>query len=76
MSRTPSMDIAEAEALIGPRGSTIVNSQNRALVRKWMTAQGLSAAFVVSLSLSEMQLAYDSDSHLEELKQDYRTAHI
>lgn len=57
--RTPSMSIQAAEALIGPRGSIHVNSDNRTIVRKWLVANGFPSMFVGGLSLTELGLAYN-----------------
>lgn len=57
--RTPSMSIQAAEALIGPRGSIHVNSDNRTMVRKWLVANGFPSMFVGGLSLTELGLAYN-----------------
>ena len=59
MARSPSLTPAEAEALLGARGSLTVNSDNRATVRKWVVAQGLPALFVAGLSMRELALAYN-----------------
>lgn len=60
MARTPSMTTAEAEALIGARGGVNVSTANRALVRKWVVANGFPAMFVAGLSMRELGLAYNS----------------
>lgn len=57
--RTPSMTIEQAEAEIGQRGLVTVNSQNRKLVNKWLTAQGFPGMFAAGLSNTEMHLAYN-----------------
>lgn len=63
--RTPSMTANEAEALIGPRGSTPINSANRHLVRKWLTAHGLPASYVVSLQTWKLSNAYNYENARE-----------
>lgn len=55
MSRTPSMSRIEAERMIGPADQLIVNSENRALLRKWATAIGYKSAD--AYALSNVQLA-------------------
>lgn len=59
MARTPSLSIADAEALIGQRGSVSVSALNRAQVRKWFTARGLPALFVGGLSMRELEYSYN-----------------
>src|SRR5436190_3696480 len=59
MSRPPSMTVEQAETQIGARGSVPVNSDNRALVRKWLVAQGFPALFVAALSMRELFSAYN-----------------
>lgn len=58
MSRTPSMTAAECEAAIGS-APIKVTALNRGLVRKWLVACGLPAAFVGGLSYIELQNAYN-----------------
>src|SRR5262245_30038966 len=69
--RTPSMSTAEAEALLGPRGYLRVDANNRATVRKWLTAQGFPALFAGGLSMTELAIAYNhtDGSGVEKLRQ-------
>lgn len=68
--RRPSMTVAEAEAALGPRGMTQINSANLLLARKWLTANGFSGKFAASLKGSEISTAYadTTDVALEALK--------
>lgn len=59
MARTPSISAQEAESALGARGSIQVDSNNRAMVRKWLTAQGFPSLFVGALSMTELALAYN-----------------
>lgn len=59
MARTPSMTTQDAESALGPRGSIRVDSSNRPLVKKWLTAQGFPADFIGGLSMTELGLAYN-----------------
>jgi cobaltochelatase CobS len=59
MARTPSMTTEEAEAILGRRGSLNVTSENRATVKKWLTAQGFPGLFVAGLSMAELAIAYN-----------------
>jgi len=59
MSRPPSMTPEQAESQIGPRGSIRVDTTNRALVRKWVVANGFPALFVAGLSKIELANAYN-----------------
>lgn len=68
MARTPSMTAAEAEEILGPRGTLRVTSDNRATVRKWLVAQGLPSLFVGGLSLIEMAIAYNGDDGLAKVR--------
>lgn len=70
MARTPSLTLAEAESLLGPRGYLNVSAANRGNVRKWLTAHGLPAQYVVGLAMKAMQSAYNdtSDRALNDLR--------
>ena len=59
MAKLPSLTTAEAETLLGPRGHLSVTSENRALVRKWVIANGFPALFVAGLSYRELQISYN-----------------
>lgn len=59
MARTPSMTTQECEASLGRRGDLRVNSDNRHMVRKWLSAQGFPALFAGGLSMTELGLAYN-----------------
>lgn len=59
MARTPSMSTTEAESILGARGFLRVDANNRATVRKWLTAQGFPSLFVGALSMTELALAYN-----------------
>jgi cobaltochelatase CobS len=59
MARIPSMTTEQCEALLGPRGACRIDSNNRATVRKWLSAQGFPALFSVGLSMIELANAYN-----------------
>ena len=67
MARTPSMSpdeaLSEIKRVTGKdRGHLFVNSENRRLVRKWLTARGLPASFVAGLSNMELAKAFNKES--------------
>jgi hypothetical protein len=70
MARTPSSTVTELESLIGSRGNISVNSNNRALVQKWLTANGVRAVVAKSLALDQLQRAYNdlTDEALDQLQ--------
>lgn len=74
--RTPSMTAREAEGLLGVRGRLAVTSGNRAVVRKWLVANGLPAGFVSGLSLTRLADAYNdvSDGTLTRYKAECNNA--
>jgi len=60
MSRNPAMNAAQAEAAIGPRGSTPITSANRHLVRTWLAASGIVPAEIArTMSVGELDAAYN-----------------
>jgi cobaltochelatase CobS len=59
MARTPSMTTDECEAQLGRRGDLRVTSDNRHMVRKWLSAQGFPALFAGGLSMTELGIAYN-----------------
>ena len=67
MARTPSSTVTELESLIGQRGQVSINSNNRALVQKWLTANGVRAVHAKRLTLEELQASYNdlSDAQLD-----------
>lgn len=67
MARTPSSTVTELESLLGFRGNVTVTSANRALVQKWLTANGVKAVVAKSLPLQSLQDAYNdvSDAMLD-----------
>ena len=67
MARTPSSTVTELESLIGQRGQVSVNSNNRALVQKWLTANGVRAVVAKALILENLASVYNdlSDSQLD-----------
>lgn len=67
MAKTPSLSIADAESLIGERPIS-VNSENRGLVRKWMTAHGLPSLYVVNLCNADLEAAYNDSAALDTLR--------
>lgn len=73
MARQSSMTREEAESLLGPRGSLAVNSENRILVRKWLTASGLPSAYVGTLSIAELQRLYNdtTENDLNRVRQSH-----
>jgi len=62
MSRTPSTSTAECEALLGPRGSLTVTSDNRGHVQKWLTTKGIPASVAKSCKLATLAKAYNDQS--------------
>jgi hypothetical protein len=70
--RPPSMTVAEAEAALGPRGSTTINSDNRALARKWLVANGVPSGYANKLGNGRLHVAYDDYTNcvLEDIKRD------
>lgn len=71
MARTPSMTPQECEQQLGPRGHLRVTSDNRHMVRKWLSAQGFPALFAGGLSMTELGLAYNdaNDRGLAKLRE-------
>lgn len=71
MSRMPSMSVAEAEAILGPRGSIFVTADNKSTIKKWLTASGLPGVFAAGLAYKAMQAAYNdlSDKTLDLLRE-------
>ncbi|MDE2097924.1 MAG: AAA family ATPase [Patescibacteria group bacterium] len=69
MARTPSHTQQEIIDLLGPRGSLSVNSGNRALVQKFLTASGVPAIKAKALSVFELGAVYNdaSDAELNKL---------
>ena len=67
MARTPSSTITELESLLGFRGNVQVTSVNRALVQKWLTANGVKAVVAKSLPLRALEDTYNdvSDAMLD-----------
>lgn len=67
MARTPSSTVTELESLIGQRGQVSINSNNRALVQKWLTANGVRAVVAKALILENLASVYNdlSDSQLD-----------
>jgi cobaltochelatase CobS len=59
------MSTADAEKELGPRGTLRFGSENRANLRKWLTAQNFPSLFVIGLSIKEMTLAYNDTSGKE-----------
>jgi cobaltochelatase CobS len=59
MARLPSMTPAQAEAEIGPRGATPIDSRNRKLAQKWIVANGIPALAAAVLTVTELNLAYN-----------------
>jgi MoxR-like ATPase len=59
MARLPSMTPQQAEAEIGPRGDTQINSGNRKLAQKWVVAMGIPALAAAVLTVTELNLAYN-----------------
>jgi hypothetical protein len=65
--RTATMTVEQCEAELGPRGSTIINSDNRGLVRKWLVAKGFPSLITLRLSMTQLSIAYNGrdDSGLD-----------
>lgn len=63
MARTPSMTPQEAEAFLGPRGNLRVTAENRAMVRKWLSAMGLASKHTTMMAYSHMQLCYNDTTN-------------
>lgn len=59
MARTPSMTTEQCESELGRRGDLRVTSENRHMVRKWLSAQGFPGLFAGGLSMTELGLAYN-----------------
>ena len=74
--RTPSLTVAEAEAILGPRGSLQVKKYTRSTVKKWLTAQGFKGSFVAALSMRELAFAYNmaDGSGLDAIRRKYDEA--
>jgi hypothetical protein len=64
MARVSSYDAGELERQIGPRGSSLVNSGNRALVQNWLVAQGLGSARVKAMKISTLYKCYNKPAYL------------
>lgn len=63
MARTPSMTVDEAVTAIGvSRGYLSCNADNKHAVRKWLTANGVSGAFAATMSLRDLEFAYNDTS--------------
>src|SRR6266404_4118133 len=62
MARTPSLDRSEAESMLGPRGHSTVNIDNRSLVRKWLVSCGVPASVVGGLTMSTLANAYNDQT--------------
>lgn len=65
MARTPSSTVTELESLLGFRGNVQVTSANRALVQKWLTANGVKAVVAKALPLQYLQDAYNDTSDIQ-----------
>ena len=76
MARTPSMTTDECEGILGRRGDLRVTSDNRHMVRKWLSAQGFPALFAGGLSMTELGLAYNQTDGkgLDKLREKLATA--
>ena len=74
--RTPSMTTIEAESILGPRGSLLVNKDTRSTVKKLLTAQGFKGTFVAALSMRELAFAYNmaDGSGLDAIRRKYDEA--
>ncbi len=59
MARIPTLNPSEAEAQIGARGATPITVANRNLAKKWLVAQGFPSAFIGTLTLRELNNAYN-----------------
>ena len=55
MARTPSLSVAEAESILGARGTLSVTSDNKLTVRKWLTANGIPGMFAACLSRCDLE---------------------
>jgi energy-coupling factor transporter ATP-binding protein EcfA2 len=53
------MNATELESILGTRGYLAVTSDNRATIRKWLTAQGLPSLFVGALAMKALEGAYN-----------------
>lgn len=58
MSRPPSMSVEEAAAILGAPESFVINSDNRAVVRKWATAKGWSSHQIYPLNNAMLETLY------------------
>lgn len=58
------MTIEELESALGPRGQVFVKAgDNRRLVRKWLTANGIPSAVVQGLTLRQLASAYNDETN-------------
>lgn len=66
--RTSSQDQAALEATLGPRGSLIVTSENRASVQNWLLSRGVASVVVKRMRLNELQQTYNDEIAFVALK--------
>src|SRR6202035_4143059 len=59
MSRTPTMTAAEAESVLGARGNLSVTADNRATLKKWLSAKGVKSALAARMNYADMSGAYN-----------------
>lgn len=69
MARVASYDVAALESLIGPRGSTEINSANRAHVQNWLCAQGFPSQWCKGRRIATLAKAYNRPAYLAKLLQ-------
>lgn len=64
------MQLHEVEALVGRRGSATFDSTYRSAVRQWMKSQGCKPALVDTMTIAELNAAFNdtSDTTLNALK--------
>jgi hypothetical protein len=59
MSRTPSMSTSDAETALGLRGTLRVTPENRALMKKWLSAKGVKSVITRKMNYQDMSGAYN-----------------
>src|ERR1700722_19272952 len=59
MSRTPTMTAADAESILGARGNLSVTADNRATLKKWLSAKGVKSALAARMNYADMSGAYN-----------------
>jgi hypothetical protein len=63
MARTPSMTPAQAEALLGVRGSLVLTGDNRDAAKKWLCAMGIPSAAAATMRYSAIAACYNDTTN-------------